>query len=226
MANVIVYDDESEDLTAEGELLSFGYKWLGKKRVYLPSVLDYFKPCSEGRLHYNDRLLVIESHKVLSSADMMVTFNGKNFDWKMHNTKFLLYGLPPIQPIPHVDLYQVAKHNLLIRGKSLENLGRVLGLKNQKLKLPFSVWRAATKGDVKSLKLIIAHNKADVLMTEELYYKLRHLVRQHPRLNGYEPCRRCGKDALERRGRAITIYRGQQWKFHCTSCGAWETRAA
>ena len=226
---IIVYDEETTGLTAEDSILVHAYKWIGKDKVYAPSILDYFEPCSEGKIHFDEEPLVREVHRTLSLADMMVTFNGKNFDFGILQTKFMYYRLPPLQPLAHVDLYQVAKVNMKgLRPKSLKNIARYLGLRNQKMDLPFEVWREASEGDVKSLKILKQRGKSDVLMTEELYLEhLRPYVRQHPRINGYDACRRCGRATLQRRGEAVTIYRGQQYRFQCTApdCGGWETRA-
>lgn len=237
-ARILAFDDESTELSAEGDLLVFGYKWIGDppvgpackdcggrhSKVYTPSVLDAGETCDHGHLHYSDTELVRLSHDVLSQADMIVTFNGKNFDWKLHNTKFLMHGLKPIPAVAHVDLYQVARSNILIRPKSLKNIARVFNFKHAKTELDWNTWRAANKGDVKALKYIREHCRADILVTEEAYFLLRNNVRQHPRVNGWGPCRRCGNDTLVRRGTAVTIYKGQQYRYQCRKCGGWETK--
>jgi uncharacterized protein YprB with RNaseH-like and TPR domain len=224
--NIIVYDEETTGLDAEKDVLVHGYKWLGKAKIYTPSVLDYAEACNHGFLHYDEEPLIKEIHRTLSLADGMVTFNGKNFDFGVLQTKFMYYRLPVLQPMFHVDLYQIAKTVMRIRPKSLKNIARYLNLRNQKMELPFEVWEKAAKGDMRSLKTLRKRAASDVLMTEELYLEhLRPYVRQHPRINGYDACRRCGHNTLQRRGPAITIYRGQQYKFQCQDCGGWETRA-
>ena len=237
-AKILAFDDESTELSAEGDLLVFGYKWIGApaaggtcrdcgqrhSKVYTPSVLDGSEPCDHGYHHYTDRDLVKLSHDVLSEADMVVTFNGKNFDWKLHNTKFLMHGLKPLAAIAHVDLYQVARSNYLIRPKSLKNLSRAFKFKHAKTELTWDTWRKANKGDATSLRYIRDHCRADVLVTEEAYFMFRNNVRQHPRVNGWGPCRRCGADALQRRGEAVTILKGTQYRFQCRKCGGWEIK--
>lgn len=224
---ILVYDNECTYLDAsKGDLLAFGYKWVGQKTVHVPSVLDYFDPCNEGRIHFSEYDLVKEAHRVMSQAEMVVTFNGKNFDQPYLFTKFLIHRLPPIPALAHVDLYQVAKSNMRMSPKSLRNIAKVLKLKNQKHDVDFAVWDRATKGEVGPLREVRAHCAQDILVTEELYLDhLRPYVRQHPRINGYGPCRRCGQDTLAKRGRAVTIYRGQQQRYQCTNCAGWETRA-
>lgn len=247
-AKILVYDIESTGLKADDAfMLVFGYKWVGDapvgrecdqcgrrhSRVFTPSILDYNHVCScsecgKRRIDLDDSALVREAHRVMSQAEFQITFNGKNFDLKMLNTKFMKLGLPALPAISHVDLYQTAKTNMTLTRKSLENISKFLGLKHRKTKLEWDLWRSVENGgDVRSLRYIRDHGRADILVTEELYLEhLRNYVRQHPRVNGYAACRRCGKDTLVRRGRAITIYRGQQYRFQCGSCGGWETRAA
>lgn len=223
---ILVYDCETTDLDADnGDLLAIGYKWLGNQRVYAPSVLDYGEECDHGKIHFDEEPLVRKAYEVLGAAEMQITFNGKNFDLGFLNTKFMKYHLPALPVTGHVDLYQVAKTKMRLRPKSLKNIARYLGLRNQKMDLPWSVWQAARKGDPSAIRLIRTRGRSDVLLTEELYLDhLRQYVTQHPRVNGWGPCRRCGEDALQRRGSAITIYRGQQYRFQCSNCGGWETR--
>lgn len=227
-ARVLVYDIESTSLDADtGDLLVFGWKWLGEKKVHTPSVLDYNVPCGDcKRIEIDERKLVREAHAIMGQADICITFNGQRFDAPYMNTKFLMYGLDALPQTSQVDLYQVLRHKTRMSSKRLANASLVFGLHNEKTKLDWALWRRAAKGYVKDIRYIRDHADADVLVTEELYGKLRQHVRQHPRVNGYGPCRRCGEDRLQRRGTAVTIYRGQQWKYACQSCGGWETRAA
>lgn len=194
--------------------------------MFSPSVLDYTETCSQGHMHIDEEPLVRTVHANLLEADMMVTFNGKGFDLGFLNTKFMKYRLPAIPVVGHVDLYQVAKHKMRLRPKSLKNIARYLGLRNQKMDLPWSYWQRARDGDPSAIRTIRLRGRSDVLLTEELYLEhLRPYVTQHPRVAGYGPCRRCGEDALQRRGSAVTIYRGQQYRFQCQVCGGWENRA-
>ncbi len=180
-----------------------------------------------GLMRLNDDGVVRAAYKIMSQADIMVTFNGKSFDEKFLRAKFMRLRLPALPAIAHVDLYQVARVNMRIRPKSLKNIIKFLGLTNKKTDLDWDVWKAAAEGNAKSIRYIVKHGAADILATEELYLNhLRPYVRQHPRINGYGPCRRCGADTLERRGVAVTILKGQQHRYQCRTCAGWEQRAA
>lgn len=227
-ARILVYDIESTSLDADtGDLLVFGYKWIGEKKVHTPSVLDTNIPCGDcRRIEIDEEALVREAHRVMSMADICVTFNGQMFDAPYMSTKFLMYGLDALPQTSQVDLYQVLRHKTRMSSKRLANASLVFGLTNEKTKLDWALWRRAAKGYIRDIKYIRDHADADVLVTEELYGKLRQYVRQHPRINGYGPCRRCGADTLERRGVAVTALKGQQRRYQCRTCAGWEQRAA
>lgn len=223
MARILVWDLETSDLRSDwGFTICGGFKWLGEKEVYCPSILDY-----EGweQDPTNDRKLIRDLHKVLTQADMIVTFYGKGFDLKWMNSKCLEYGLPVLPNSPHVDLYFVARSNLNLSRKSLDNIGRYLNLPKKKFHVAGSIWKQARIGRPEAIKKVIEHCKADVLMTEKLYYRLRPLVRQHPRVEGWAPCRACGSNKLQRRGYAMTATKGRRIRVQCTACSAWETRS-
>lgn len=217
----LVFDIEVSDLKADfGSLLCFGYKWLDHKKVYCPSLLD-----NPGKWVLDDEELVKEAHRVLSQADMIIGFYSSGFDIKYLRAKFLEYGLPVLDNVPHVDLYYIARSNLSISRKSLDNLSRYLKLDKRKYYVGSSVWRRAKAGDPAALKEVIRHCRADIVVTEEMYYKLRPLSRSHPRVEGWEPCRVCGSGKLQRRGFAVSASKGKRIRVQCTQCGAWENRS-
>lgn len=221
MAKILVWDLETSDLRSDwGFTICGGYKWLDDKEVYCPSIMDY-----EGWQEdpTNDRKLVKELHRVLSQAEMIVTFYGKGFDLKWMNSKCLEHGLPVLPNIPHVDLFFVAKSNLNLSRKSLDNIGKYLNLPKKKFYVSGAIWKRARIGKADAIQKVIEHCKADVLMTEKLYYRLRPLVRQHPRVKGYWDCRSCGGNRLQRRGYTLTVTKGRQVRFKCNDCGGWST---
>jgi DNA-directed RNA polymerase subunit RPC12/RpoP len=68
------------------------------------------------------------------------------------------------------------------------------------------------------------YNKADVVLTEKVYDRLRPWISAHPHMglwSGEEHvCGNCGSDRLQRRGfKATAISTYQQ--YQCQACGAW-----
>src|SRR5688572_15746784 len=223
-AKILIWDLESTGLKMDfATLLCTGYKWLGEKKVYVPSIMDY-----EGWEEdvTNDKKLVADFIKVYNSADMTVTYFGTGFDRKALIAKALEHNLPLPANVPMVDLFCTVKSNMAISRKSLQNVGYYLGLSNEKTPVEGKVWRRAMSGHGPSIKYIKNHCEADVLILEEAYLKLRPLVRTHPRVSSdYAACRTCGGKVISR-GRAITKLKGVQYRFQCKQCGGWETRTS
>lgn len=199
-----------------------GYKWLGEDKIHVPSIMDY-----DGweKDVIDDKKLVRDFHKVMMEADMLVGFYSKGFDLPWIQSKFLEYNLPVLPLIPHVDLYYVARSNLRLGRKSLDNISSFMKLGSKKYYVSGSIWKRARIGDPAALDKVVKHCHADIVLTEKLYLKLRPLVRQHPRLNGWLPCANCGGSNLQRRGYAITRTQGKKIRVWCRDCGSWENRS-
>lgn len=220
-SKILIWDIESSHLKADwATLLCIGYKWYGEPEVYVPSLMSYKGWTKDVT---DDRKLVTAFHKTLMEADMLVTYFGKGFDIKMIQSKFLEYGLPVIPNIPHVDLFFTVKSNMTLTRKSLDNVSHYLGLNNEKTHLDGKTWKKAMAGHVDSMNYVIEHCKADVLVLEELYTKLRPMVRVHPRVAEYGSCNNCGSNHLQRRGYALTTTQGKRVRAQCQDCGAWHT---
>jgi uncharacterized protein YprB with RNaseH-like and TPR domain len=223
-AKILIWDIESTHLKADwATLRCIGWKWYGDPAVHVPSLMDYR---GWNRDVTDDRKLLADFHKVLMEADMLVTYFGKGFDLKMIQSKFLEYDLPVLPSIPHVDLFFTVKSNMTLTRKSLDNVSRYLNLENEKSYVSGKIWKRAMAGHPESINYVIEHCKADVLVLEELYTKLKPLVRTHPRVAGWEPCRTCGSTKLQSRGQALTISKGTRYRIQCQDCGAWETRSS
>lgn len=218
-ARVLLFDIETTNLAADfAVLLCVGYKWLGEKKVYCPAI-DF----STGNHIRAEKALLKAFMPVLEEADVLVTYNGKRFDVPFLQAKALEHGYNALPNTSHVDLYWTVKHAMRISRKSLQNAGYFLGLSNEKTPVEGKIWVKAMLGDAGALRYIVKHCKADVRVLEELYYRLRSLVRGHPRVNG-NACKACGSSNIHGRGRYVTKLKGAQWRTICQDCGTWEAR--
>lgn len=222
-SRVMLFDLETTNLKADfGYLLAVGYKFLGEKK---PTVLSIKHTNGVTKFRSAEKALVKAFREVYLSADVIVTYNGKRFDVPYLNAKMLEYDLGILPNLPHVDHYWTVKNNLGISRKSLQNAAYYLKLSAEKTPVEGRIWVDAMMGDRKALKYIVDHCAADVDILEELHYKIRGLVRMHPRVNGYGPCKYCGERRLQRRGPAVTTAKRTQYRFQCMACGGWDTRA-
>lgn len=222
MAKILAFDLESTHLKADfGTLLCVGYRWLHEKKVHCLAITDYdsFKNNAT-----DDRKLLVDFIKVLDEADIIVTYYGKCFDWPYLQAKSLEYGMGPLPTIPHVDLYFTVKSNMCISRKSLANVSEYLCLDAKKTPVLGRVWKRAMTGHHGSIKYIVRHCIADIELLVELYEKLRPLVRSHPKINGNGPCRFCGSEKLQKRGKLLSVLKGARERVQCQSCAGWDSR--
>lgn len=219
-AKILLWDLETTHLKADfGTLLCAGYKWLGEKKIYVPTIADTKRFQRDPTDDYD---LVKSFAEVLREADIWVTYFGKGFDVKFMQAKMLEHGLGILPNTPHVDLYFVVKQNLALSRKSLGNVATFLNFEAAKTPVDGRTWKKAMAGSRAALKYIVDHCRADVALLEEAYLMLRPLVRQHPRVaQAIEPCRVCGGTRLQRRGLAVRVTKGERYRWHCQNCGSW-----
>jgi uncharacterized protein YprB with RNaseH-like and TPR domain len=217
MSRIVAFDIEATGLKADfAYLLSAAFGDVNKNDIDV-----YVLP--GGKLSNEVQLVRTVAERV-QEADVLVSYYGKGYDIPFLNAKMLEYDLPVLPNIPHVDLYWTVKHNLAISRKSLQNVAYFIRAKSSKTAVEGRLWKAAMIGDKKALAEIALHNIADVQVLKEVYNKLRPLVRQHPRVNGFGPCRTCGNEKLQRRGLAITQLKSQRQRVQCQKCGSWDLR--
>lgn len=223
MSRILFWDIECTSLKADfGTVLCIGYKWADDKKPTVISITDFPR---FGIDPIDDSHVIEDFLKVYNSAELTVTYNGARFDLPYVNAKCLEHGIELPAPVPMIDAYLgIVRGKLALSRKSLLNVAYHLKLSNEKTPVEGRIWRRAGAGHRASIKYIIDHCKADVLVLEEAYMKLRPLLRGHPRVKGWGPCRYCGASTLQSRGLVLSSDRAPKRRHYCTSCGAWETR--
>lgn len=205
-------------IVKDWELLAWGAKWLGDKEVLYADRYN----------HTEKRLLAGIWHR-LDEADIVITQNGKSFDSKKLNAKFIQYGMKPPKPYKHIDTYLLAKGAADFTSNKLEYLTDKLCKKHKKTlhaKFPgMSLWRECLKGNPAAWREMRAYNIADVLSTEELYNVIKAWGPQNmPKLyNTPLKCSICGYRA-QRRGTELkgkTVV--QRTQCQSPECGKWGT---
>jgi hypothetical protein len=202
--------------------LCIGYKFLEDKKVSCPTILD---GSTKGML--DDKQLVKEFSEVYNSADIVSGHFAMYYDIPMIQTKLLKHRLPPLDTrIPLVDTWWVARKTLKLHNNRLATLSAYLGCKNAKTPLTPDDWIQAAHGSKKSLKYIVEHCRADVLVLEECYLKLRPFMKNEPARGLFldtEPhtCISCGSPKLQRRGFSTAKTRRRP-RYQCQGCGKWQ----
>lgn len=171
----------------------------------------------------NDKKIVQKLWKVLEVADIVVTHNGDRFDLRKINARFIEHGLTPVSPYKSIDTLKVVRKQFSFSSNKLEALARKFGFE-VKHSTDFNLWKDALKGDPDSLNYMFEYNKNDVKILENVYYKIKPWISNHPNvglyiLDGEEKCPVCGNSSLQKVSDYITAVQ-KYHAFRCSSCGA------
>jgi uncharacterized protein YprB with RNaseH-like and TPR domain len=218
---ILLWDLETSNLDADfGTILCVGYKWLGESRTHIIAIDDFPLFAKDPT---DDREVVKAFLKVYQEADISITYFGGlgNFDLPFFQAKIMEHQLLLPPKVEMLDLYYTVRGNLKLSRRSLKNVAKFLGCKNQKDEFPLEgpVWRRARAGHAPSLRYVYKHCRIDVLVLEEVYLRLRSLIKTHPKMG---ECRFCGEGTLQRRGIAVTRAATPKQRVQCRSCGAWD----
>lgn len=202
-------------------VLAWAAKWLGDS----PNKIMYMDQRHEKNME-DDSHILKTIWCLLNSADIVITQNGKSFDTKKLNSRFILNGFPPPSSYKHIDTLLIAKKHFGFTSNKLEYMSNKLCKKYKKLKhlkfAGFELWSECLARNMAAWKEMEKYNKYDVLALEELYTKfipwdnsinfnLYHDEATHT-------CK-CGNDDLTKNGFFYTATAKYQ-RFKCMECGA------
>lgn len=226
-----MYETGLVEIIKPGLVLGYSAEWLESGEVKTRMWSDYegYKPYHTLGAYIvappnEDRAIVKDIWELLNQADIIVVQNGQAFDLRYMNSRFVYYGLPPLKPVEVVDTKRAYKKYLRLPSYSLDNISEYYGLGRKKEHEGWPLWKKCILGDPQAIKKMKLYNRHDVVLTKEIYLKIRPLIREHPNLNlilGTElRCRNCGSKNLRREGTKHRLS-GISQKFACKDCGAW-----
>lgn len=209
-------------IKSDWHVLSWAAKWLGDA----PSKIMYMDQ-RNAKIIEDDGLILKKMWSLLDEADIVITQNGKKFDVKKLNARFILNGFKPPSPYQHIDTKQIASKHFAFTSNKLEYLTDKLNIKYKKIKHSefggFDLWKECLSGNIKAWKELEKYNKYDVLSLEELYNTLQpwdtsvnfsaYTKSEHVTCN-------CGHTTFRNRGFAYTK-KGKYRRYVCKKCGAY-----
>ena len=214
-----VYETNLIEVIDQTAVISYSAKWLGGKHI-TKGWPDY-KGYKKGRL--NDREIIKDIWRLLDEADIIVAQNGKRFDVKVMNARFLFHGLTAPSPYKIVDTLTEAKKYLRLPSYKLNDICNYYGIGGKVEHEGWGLWKKCLRGDEKAWKRMLKYNKHDVVLTEKLYLLLLPFIK-HPDRNIIEgtrgKCPSCSSEKLIKRGYAM-VKGGSKAKLQCKNCGAW-----
>jgi hypothetical protein len=205
-------------------ILSFSAKWLhqrGRKHVM------YFDQSQAANIE-DDTGLMQKLWELLDEADFVVAHNGRKFDLKKINARFIIRGFLPPSPYQIIDTLDIAKGNFAFTSNRLAYLTDTLCTEKKlaHAKFPgFDLWKECLAGNPAAWREMKAYNIQDVMSLEELYLKLRAWDTKHPSVTAIdEPavtaCPKCGSHNVIQKGYRHTQV-GKYARFCCNDCGGW-----
>ena len=221
------YETNIIDQERDSYIMSFSHKSLNKKTIRSVAMWD-FDDYTPGRFSVNDRNVVFALHALMLKSDIVIAQNGDNFDIRMANSRFLYYGLPPIQDLKSVDTLKTAKRYFNMSFYSLDHLCRYLGIPRKLDPGSHKTWMLCMDGDEKAQNKMVVYNKADVDRLEQVYLRMRGWMKNHPVLNLWTRkithCPTCMSDTTPRKNGPRLMKTGWKQRWECIGCGAkWQT---
>lgn len=168
------FDIEATNLKADfGIMLSYAFKVRGKDKIYSNVIQQ--KDINSLKL---DKPLVKQCLEDMRRFDMIVTYYGTGYDLPFTRTRAMKWGLdfPEYGALIHHDLYYVARAKLSLSRKSLENVGKLIGVGELKNHLDPDIWTQALLNP-KARAYILDHNERDVILLEKAHDRLMPYVK-------------------------------------------------
>lgn len=207
-------------------ILAWSAKWLGDP----PSKIMYQDQRKAKNLE-DDSEILKGIWKLLDEADIIITQNGKHFDAKKLNARFVLNGMKPPSSYKHIDTKQIASRYFGFTSNKLEYMTEKLCKKYKKSKhkkfAGFELWQQCLAGNRAAWKEMETYNKYDVLSLEELYTKLMPWDQTINFALYYDEEAKvcaCGSRSFKKNGYCYTSA-GKYQRYACSKCGA-ESRSA
>ena len=147
-----------DQIIKSSEMLCFGARWLGQKKVIFKS-----------SYHDGKQAMLKELHKLMEEADVLVGWNSAAFDHKHINREFLEAGMTPPSPTKDLDLMSVVKSNFLFPSNKLDYVAQKLGVGAKVKHSGFSLWIRCMDGDKKAWDEMKKYQVQDVNLLVDLY---------------------------------------------------------
>jgi len=146
-------------------VLSWAAKWLHSDDIFYED--QRFAENIE-----DDKKLLEGIWKLLDEADFVITQNGKKFDQRKLNARFVFHGMKPPSSYRHIDVLLIAKAQFGFSSNKLEFMTDKLCTKYKKSTHAkfhgFSLWRECLAGNEEAFDEMMDYNCLDILSLQEL----------------------------------------------------------
>lgn len=162
-------------------LLSFCAKWSHSDEIIYEDL--------RGEVSKEDDTKLLQKlWDLLNEATVVVAHNGRKFDVKKINARFILNGFPKPSPFRIIDTLEIAKQEFAFTSNKLEYLTDKLceTKKSSHGKFAgYSLWSECLKDNFEAWDEMKNYNRIDVLSLEELYIVLSSWSNKLPNFDVY-----------------------------------------
>ena len=208
----------STNIISDWFLLSWSAKWL-----FEPEMLSDVLTPKEAKKK-DDKRIAKSIYTLVDQADIVIAHNGKSFDMRKLNVRFISHGLNPPSPYQIIDTLLHSRKNFAFSSHKQDYLTKFLKLP-EKLDTDFELWIRCFNGEAKALEEMVEYNRHDVGGLEELYLTLRPWMKSHPNIGIYveadkKVCANCGSSKLTLMSRKHYVTPMGKYRVFRCECGA------
>jgi len=214
-----VYQTNAIAVKEDWYILSYAAKWLDGNKITVRALDDYGNYRGGNS---TESSLLTDMWKLLDEADIVVAHNGASFDLKRVNARLIYHNFRPYSPVKVVDTKRDLKKVACFSSNRLNWLCKQFKIGQKTMEhQDFAMWQGCMDGERKAWKKMKEYNKHDVVLLEELYYKISPWIPQPDFRNGSDRCPKpdCGSRNLTKKGQVLAFTRIYQGLM-CNQCGA------
>jgi len=208
-------------IVSDWHVLSWSAKWLGAPE----SEVMYMDQRNAKNVE-KDKDILEEMWALLDEAQVVITQNGKSFDQRKLQARFLLNDFDPNSSYKHIDVKIESQRLFGFPSHKLEYMTEKVNKKYKKLKhkkFPgHELWTECLKGNPEAWDEMEEYNKHDVLALEEFFTKIAPWginVNFNLYTDSEEYVCKCGSKDHTKNGFYYTAI-GKFQRYRCKSCGA------
>jgi hypothetical protein len=151
------------DIIHERAIICLSYKWEHEDNVH---TLKWNKGC--------DKVIIEKFVKLMFEADELVGHNIDRFDTKWVMTRAIKHGIEVLPKYNSYDTLKKAKSKFNFNSNKLDYIAKFLGLGGKYEHPGMSMWdKIILNNDPIAMNEMIHYCEKDVLLTEEVYNRLR-----------------------------------------------------
>lgn len=208
-----------EQTIQESYMLCWSASWMHSNEVFGDCLT------SEEAIIGDDSRVVKSLWKFIDEADIIVAYNGIDFDVKKINGMFFTHGLKPPSPYKVVDPCRVARAKFGFSSNKMDALAKYLGI-SMKIGTDFSLWKRCMNGSREALDYMLEYNKKDVDILKQIYIRMLPYINSHPNVCNYVDskmaCTHCGEthnyEKIENHFYYTDVNKYQIYR--CLTCGS------